>query len=76
MSYTQKNTLKLLIWYGEGGGRRVQDGEHMYICGRSGWGTHVHLWQKPYNMVKLKNKIKKYIYKATDIFTLNNLKIT
>ena len=21
-------------WYGEGGGRRVQDGEHIYICGR------------------------------------------
>ena len=21
-------------WYGEGGGRRVQDGEHMYIHGR------------------------------------------
>ena len=21
-------------WYGEGGGRRVQDGEHMYACGR------------------------------------------
>ena len=21
-------------WYGEGGGRTVQDGEHMYICGR------------------------------------------
>ena len=20
-------------WYGEGGGRRVQDGEHVYICG-------------------------------------------
>ena len=20
-------------WYGEGGGRRVQDGEHMYSCG-------------------------------------------
>ena len=20
-------------WYGEGGGRRVQDGEHMYPCG-------------------------------------------
>ena len=20
-------------WYGEGGGRTVQDGEHMYICG-------------------------------------------
>ena len=21
-------------WYGEGGGRRVQDGEHRYSCGR------------------------------------------
>ena len=21
-------------WYGEGGGRRVYDGEHMYTCGR------------------------------------------
>ena len=21
-------------WFGEGGGRRVQDGEHMYTCGR------------------------------------------
>ena len=21
-------------WHGEGGGRRVQDGEHMYTCGR------------------------------------------
>ena len=21
-------------WYGEGGGRTVQDGEHMYTCGR------------------------------------------
>ena len=20
-------------WYGEGGGKRVQDGEHMYTCG-------------------------------------------
>ena len=20
-------------WYGEGGGRKVQDGEHMYTCG-------------------------------------------
>ena len=20
-------------WHGEGGGRRVQDGEHMYTCG-------------------------------------------
>jgi len=21
-------------WYGEGGGRKVQDGKHMYTCGR------------------------------------------
>ena len=21
-------------WYGEGGGRRVQDGKHVYTCGR------------------------------------------
>ena len=21
-------------WYGEGGGRRVQEGEHVYTCGR------------------------------------------
>jgi len=33
--------LKMLVhwddpegWYGEGGGRRVQDEEHMYTCGR------------------------------------------
>ena len=24
-------------WYGEGGGRRVQDGEHMYACGGFIW---------------------------------------
>ena len=44
-------------WYGEGGARREEG---------SGWGTHVHLWrihvdiwQNQYNIVKLKNKIKK-----------------
>ena len=25
--------LYFCLWYGEGGGRRVQDGEHMYTCG-------------------------------------------
>ena len=34
-------------WNGEGGGRRVQDGEHMYTCGGF-----------IYNIVKFKNKIK------------------
>ena len=28
---SEKGGLKQ--WYGEGGGRRVQDGEHMYTCG-------------------------------------------
>jgi len=46
-------------WYGEGGGRRIQDGEHMYTCG----GIHVvvyhfDIWQNQYNSVKFKNKIK------------------
>ena len=26
--------LNAFKWYGEGGGRRVQDGEHVYTCGR------------------------------------------
>ena len=40
-------------WYGEGGGRRVQDGEHMYNCGR-----FILIYGKnQYNIVNL-NKIK------------------
>ena len=38
---------------GEGGGRRVQDGEHMYL-----WRIHFDIWQNQYNIVKFKNKIK------------------
>ena len=41
-------------WYGEGGGRRVQDGEHMYTL----WRIHFDIWQNQYNIVKFKNKIK------------------
>ena len=33
-------------WYGEGGGRGVQDGEHEYP-----WGIHVDVWQNQYNIV-------------------------
>ena len=40
-------------WYGEGGGRRVQDGEHMYTCGR----FMLIIWQNQYNIVKLKKII-------------------
>jgi len=35
----QKTVLHISVsfdpegWYGEGGGRRVQDGEHVYTCG-------------------------------------------
>ena len=38
--------------YGEGGGRRVQDGEHMYTCG-----GFILIFGKT-NYVKFKNKIK------------------
>ena len=38
-------------WYGEGGGRRVQDGEHMYTCG-----GFILLFGK--TNTKFKNKIK------------------
>ena len=38
-----------MVW----GGRRVQDGEHMYTCGR----FIFDIWQNQYNIVKL-NKIK------------------
>ena len=35
-------------WYGEGGGRGVQDGEHVHTHGR----IHVDVWQNQYNIVK------------------------
>ena len=34
-------------WYGESGGRGVQDGEHVYT-----WWMHVDVWQNQYNIVK------------------------
>ena len=34
-------------WYGEEGGRGVQDGEHMYP-----WWIHVNVLQNQYNIVK------------------------
>ena len=41
-------------WYGEGGGRRIQDGEHVYTCG-----SFMLIYGKnQYNIVKFKNKIK------------------
>ena len=35
-------------WYGEGVGRGVQDGEHMYNL----WQIHVNVWQNQYNILK------------------------
>ena len=35
-------------WDGEGGGRGVQDGEHMYP-----WLIHVNVWQKPLQYCKV-----------------------
>ena len=40
-------------WYGEGRGRGVQDGEHMYTCG-----GFILIYAKPIQYCKLKNKIK------------------
>ena len=40
-------------WYGEGGGRRVQDGEHVYTCG-----GFMLIYAKPIQYCKVKNKIK------------------
>ena len=39
-------------WYGVGGGRRIQDEEHL-------WWIHFDIWQNQYNIVKLKNKKRK-----------------
>ena len=44
-------------WYGEGGGRRVHDGEHMYTCG----GFILIFGKTNIQFVKFKNKIKKKI---------------
>ena len=41
--------------YGEGGGRRVQDGEYL-------WQIHFDIWQNQYNIVKLKKKKKKKLW--------------
>ena len=46
-----------MVW----GGRRVLDGEHEYVYL---WWIHVDIWQNQYNIVKLKNKIKKKIYQV------------
>ena len=63
-------------WYGEGGGRRVQDGEHMYTCG-----VFISIFGKT-NTIKFKNKIKykkkyelyKLIFKNQFVFLYNNNK--
>ena len=36
-------------WDGEGGGRAVQDGEHML----NPWLTHINVWQKPLQYCKV-----------------------
>ena len=47
-------------WYREGGGRKVQDGEHVYTCGG------FMLIYGNTNTIKLKNKIK-YIKKKEKV---------
>ena len=48
----------------------------------SGWGTcvylwwiHVDIWQNQYNIVKLKNKVKKIIIKTKNLIKKNGQKI-
>ena len=41
-------------WYGEGGGRRVQDGEHIYTCD-----GFISIFGKTNKILYFKNKIKK-----------------
>jgi len=43
-------------WYGEGGRRRVQDGEHMYTCG-----GFISIFGKTNTILLFKNKIKKKV---------------
>ena len=38
-------------WDGEGGGRGVQDGGHVYTCP---WLIHINVWQKPPQYCKVK----------------------
>ena len=44
-------------WCGEGGGRRVQDGEHMYTCG-----GFILMFAKLIQCFRFKNKIKKILF--------------
>ena len=46
-------------WYGEGGGRGVQDWEHVYTCG----GFTLIYGKNQYNIVKLKKKKENTIRK-------------
>ena len=42
-------------WYGQGGGRRVQNGEHRYTCR-----GFILIYGKPIQYCKVKKKKKKY----------------
>ena len=57
-------------WYGEGGGRGVQDGEHVYTCGRFMlmYGkTNTILKKKSFNPNKQKRKQTKVNQGTTDL---------
>ena len=54
-------------WYGEGGGRRVQDGEHRYTCGR-----FISMFGKTNTMFKNKIKLKKKLNKCANVHLKKN----
>ena len=57
-------------WYGEGGGSRVQDGEHMYTCGR----FMLIYGKNRYNIVKLKNFLNFLKIKKKRVFSSNTVR--
>jgi len=57
-------------WYGEGGGRRVQDGEHVYTRADSRW-----YMAKPIQYCKVKKKTHTQYYIGSRYLELKFLKI-
>ena len=65
-----------MVW---GGGKEEGSGWATHVCL---WQIHFDIWQNQYNIVKLKNKIKKIIFKmiifffnSSNIFNMTTLSI-
>ena len=62
-------------WYGEGGGKGVQDGEHVYTCGDSCWcmakPIQYYKFKKNCDMT-VKNKTKQHCMLRKEVGQYNN----